>query len=114
VELASKGLFVALQQLAQDVQTLFKITCSVRWNSPLHIRDSAVAEHLYRLVQEAISNAIKHGHASRISIQFRVSRGQPALIARRIGATVAIQAVPRGGTVVTCSLPPSALHPKPV
>jgi PAS domain S-box-containing protein len=140
VELASKGLFVALQQLAQDVQTLFKITCSVRWNSPLHIRDSAVAEHLYRLVQEAISNAIKHGHASRISIQFRVSRGQPALIvrdngglvwppseplqgmglrimdyrARRIGATVAIRAVPRGGTVVTCSLPPSALHPKPV
>jgi signal transduction histidine kinase len=140
VELASKGLFVALQQLAQDVQTLFKITCSVRWNSPLHIRDSAVAEHLYRLVQEAISNAIKHGHASRISIQFRAGRGQPALIvrdngglvcppseplrgmglrimdyrARRIGATVAIRAVPRGGTVVTCSLPPSALHPKPL
>ncbi|HXJ59780.1 MAG TPA: PAS domain S-box protein [Verrucomicrobiae bacterium] len=135
VELASKGLFVALQELALNIQTLFKVRCSVRWNSPLQIPDNTVAEHLYRLVQEAISNAIKHGRASRISIQFRAGRGQPTLTvrdngsgvspllehlggmgtrimdyrARRIGATLAITAAPRGGTVVTCRLPPATL-----
>jgi signal transduction histidine kinase len=137
VELASKGLFVALRELALNIETLFKVSCSVRWNSPLQIRDSTVAEHLYRLVQEAISNAIKHGRASRICIQFRGGRGQPTLTvrdngsgvspllehlrgmgtrimdyrARRIGATLAISPAPRGGTLVTCRLPPSALGP---
>jgi PAS domain S-box-containing protein len=137
VELASRGLVVALQELAVNIETLFKVTCSMRWNSPLRVRDSTIAEHLYRLVQEAISNAVKHGRASRISIEFRAGRGQPTLTvrdngsgvspllehlqgmgmrimnyrARRIGATLDISPAPRGGTIVTCRLPQSALHP---
>src|SRR6185503_19602482 len=79
VELVSRGLVVALQELAVNIETLFKVTCSMRWNSPLQVRDSTIAEHLYRLVQEAISNAVKHGRASHISIEFRAGRGQPTL-----------------------------------
>jgi signal transduction histidine kinase len=138
VELVSRGLVVALQELAVNIETLFKVTCSMRWNSPLQVRDSTIAEHLYRLVQEAISNAVKHGRASRISIEFRAGRGQPTLTvrdngsgvsplldhrqgmgmrimnyrARRIGAILDISPTPRGGTIVTCRLPQSALHPK--
>ena len=35
------------------------------------IRDSAVANHLYRIAQEGIANAIKHAHARGIRVVLR-------------------------------------------
>src|ERR1043166_7532672 len=36
----------------------------------------AAATHLFRIAQEAVSNAIKHGKTERISISLRTSRGR--------------------------------------
>ncbi len=41
----------------------FKIACHFAFDEPVLIQDPAVATHLYRIVQEAVHNAIRHGKA---------------------------------------------------
>ena len=43
------------------------------------IQDNAVATHLYRIAQEALHNAIKHGHATNVSITLESSGDHAAL-----------------------------------
>ena len=68
VELDEGGLMSALRQLASDTQSLFGISCLFQCEKPLLVRDNTVANHLYRIVQEAVNNAIKHGKATHILI----------------------------------------------
>jgi PAS domain S-box-containing protein len=68
VQLEALGLVASLERLAVTVQDLFRLECQVDCPRPLLIRDVAVATHLYRITQEAINNAIKHGRAGRIGI----------------------------------------------
>jgi signal transduction histidine kinase len=69
VQLEALGLVASLERLAVTVQDLFRIECQFDCPRPLLIRDVAVATHLYRITQEAINNAIKHGRAGRIGIR---------------------------------------------
>ena len=62
------GLMVALHELAARTKKLFRIECRFRCLKPVLIRDHEVGVHLYRIAQEAVSNAIKHGKARRIDI----------------------------------------------
>ena len=39
------------------------------------IHDDAVATHLYHIAQEAVNNAIKHGHARNILIRLTAADG---------------------------------------
>lgn len=89
--------------------------------------------HLYRIAQEAVTNAVKHAHADRITVSFDCSRaegirltisdngtgcsgavsGSPGGMgirimshrARMIGGTLGLQAQATGGTTVLCSAP---------
>jgi signal transduction histidine kinase len=62
------GLMWALEELASNTERLFGITCRFQTERPLLVQDNAVALHLYRIVQEALNNAIKHGKANYIII----------------------------------------------
>ncbi len=68
VELDSEGLMVALADLAARTSRLHAVTCAFRCEEPVRIRDNQTATHLYRLSQEAVTNALKHGRASSIEI----------------------------------------------
>jgi signal transduction histidine kinase len=68
VELDENGLMSALQQLAASVQNLFQVKCDFRCEIPVLVPDNVMATHLFRIAQEAVSNAIKHGKAKRIQI----------------------------------------------
>lgn len=59
----------ALEELAASVSTLFGVSCMFRCDQPVLVRDNTVATHLYRIAQEAVDNAIKHGKAKQISIE---------------------------------------------
>ena len=48
---------------------LFKVSCRFECDSPVLIRDPATSGHLYRIAQEAISNAVKHGKARNVLVQ---------------------------------------------
>ena len=68
IEMEADGLMQALDELAATSSELFKISCRFECDSPVLIRDAATSGHLYRISQEAVSNAVKHGKARNISI----------------------------------------------
>jgi PAS domain S-box-containing protein len=62
------GLMSALKSWAAEVEDLFKISCCLRVDEPVLIHDTNMSTHLYRIAQEAVNNAIKHGQAKNIVI----------------------------------------------
>jgi len=63
------GLLGALERLAEDARAAYRIECRVLWHASASREDSSVALHLYRICQEALSNAVRHGKASRVTIE---------------------------------------------
>jgi len=60
------GLMSALKRWAAEVEDLFHISCCLRVEEPVLIHDANMSTHLYRIAQEAVNNAIKHGQARNI------------------------------------------------
>jgi two-component system sensor kinase FixL len=79
LEMESTGLMAAFSELASNTEQLFRVRCIFEAPSPVMIEDAAAATHLYRIAQEAINNAIKHGKASEITISLNAERGQITL-----------------------------------
>jgi PAS domain S-box-containing protein len=63
------GLMSALKTWANEVEELFHIRFSFRCEKPLAIHDANLSTHLYRIAQEAVSNAIRHGKSRNIVIR---------------------------------------------
>jgi PAS domain S-box-containing protein len=68
VEVDAEGLMVALADLARRTSELHGVDCTFECDEPVRIMDNATATHLYRLSQETVTNALKHGHARNIVI----------------------------------------------
>ena len=71
VELETNGFMSALHELAANAQKKFHIECRLEWPEPVLIRSHVFATHLFRIAQEAINNAVKHGQAKRIVISLK-------------------------------------------
>ena len=78
VELEGGGLILALQDLALRTQLLSRIRCTVDADAEFRF-EKATEIHLYRIVQESINNAIKHGKATHIQIECQRENGLWAL-----------------------------------
>ena len=76
IKLDQGGLLPALTELASSTERLFKVRCRIDAPIPLQISDKNTSTHLYRIVQEAVDNAIKHGQASNVVITFSKSNDQ--------------------------------------
>ena len=63
VELEENGLAAALRQLAHNAERLFNVRCTFGQLGSASNLDSTAATHLYRIAQEALSKAVKHGRA---------------------------------------------------
>jgi two-component system, LuxR family, sensor kinase FixL len=68
VRLEAEGLADALRELAAGAKKVFRCNCRFRCNPPVLVPNHTVATHLYRIAQEAVSNALRHGKARRIGI----------------------------------------------
>src|SRR5580704_14736281 len=125
------GLMSALKRWASEVEALFHIGCSFRCEKPLNIHDATVATHLYRIAQEAVNNAIRHGKAKNIVIRLSGKSGigtlsiqddgegfpkQPASApgvglnimnyrADMVGGSLKVQPNQDHGITVTCAFP---------
>jgi PAS domain S-box-containing protein len=73
VELETNGFTSALQELADTAQKLFHIECRFECPKPVAIRNNVAATHLYRIAQEAINNAVRHGKAKQMVISLKPS-----------------------------------------
>lgn len=71
VELEANGFTSALHELADTAQKLFHVECRLDCAKQVTIRDNVAATHLYRIAQEAINNAVKHGKAKEITISLK-------------------------------------------
>ncbi|MCB1092619.1 MAG: PAS domain S-box protein [Verrucomicrobiae bacterium] len=63
-----EGLTGALSELASRTRKIFGIPCAFHCPDPVFIDDETQAVQLYRIAQEAISNAIKHSDAGKIDV----------------------------------------------
>ena len=134
--LAQMGLATALEVLAANVEALHPVTCAFACDRRFPRLDPAVETHLYRIAQEAVSNAVAHGRGSRIGVSLRlrdgkgslrirdngvgISRGASAVAgigldtmdyrARLIGARLRARRAALRGTMVACTFP---LSPPP-
>jgi signal transduction histidine kinase len=68
VELEAEGLMAALQELAASISKWSKVSCVFECESPVLVHDANTAMQLYRIAQESVSNAIRHGRAGHIVI----------------------------------------------
>jgi signal transduction histidine kinase len=76
-ELEADGLTTALEGLAENISERFAVNCIFHGEGLISMRDPAVATQLYRIAQEAATNAAKHAAAEQIDI--RISLGDSEL-----------------------------------
>ena len=133
--LDAEGLMSALQELAANSGRMFHINCDFECSQPVLIRDHSAATHLYRIAQEAVSNAINHGKAHRVRISLKSAGGRIILSVKddgsgipkelpdnrgmglrimqyragMIGGATMVERDLEGGTSVTCSVPNASL-----
>ncbi len=68
VEVDAEGLMQALGKLIRDSRSFSSIEFDFQCEEPITMENNEVATHLYRIAQEAIQNAIKHGNAKHITV----------------------------------------------
>lgn len=83
----SGGLAAALQELAAGTERMFRVTCHFFCAEALTVRNAESALQIYRIAQEAISNAIRHGHATEIFISLEQREDQRAELVIRDNGT---------------------------
>jgi len=65
------GLFPALKELLESIEDLYNISFELDYDESIEDFDNNTAIHLYRIIQETINNAIKHGQATKVIIKFK-------------------------------------------
>jgi len=73
VEMEEDSLMTALRELAKTTSDLLRIDCRFECLDPVMIPDASTASHLYRIAQEAVTNAVKHGRATAVTIRLSAS-----------------------------------------
>jgi len=96
VEMRAEGLMQALEEFASTTSELFCIDCRFVCHSPVLIQDSPTATHLYRIAQEGVSNAIKHGKATEVTILLEEAENELRLVISDNGHGMAPASKDRG------------------
>jgi len=138
IELGAAGLENALQNLAANLAKAFNVSCRFQHSGTVALSNPKAGIHLYRIAQEAASNAIRHGRARNLLISLdatreslmlavsddgtglapeaRTKKGMGLRImdyrAGIIGATFDIQNLPGGGARAVCVLNPRQVDPE--
>ena len=73
------GLEAALEELAASTARLTGAACSFLCDEPTLVRENVRAVHLFRIAQEAVNNALRHGRARAIIIALEASHGELVL-----------------------------------
>ena len=131
VSLLSEGFVASMQKLAARSCQRGRATCQLQTENFPDLEDAELATQLYRIVQEALANAVRHADATQITISLSADathlmvsitdngKGLPPNAAEgpgmglrimryrseRINGDLEIAPVPAGGTRVTCRCP---------
>ena len=61
----------ALSEMSRDVSMIYGIQCNFNADRPIRVASRMAAHHLYRIAQEAVHNAVKHGAGGKILVDLR-------------------------------------------
>ena len=132
LDVKEKDLPTALNELAEHAAELFDISCRFKAEGPIPPLEPQLIGQLYKITQEAVTNAIKHGRAKKVGIH--LANGSERIVltiqnnglpfpdlesrstgmglrimnyrASLIGGSLDVKAAGnRGGTLVTCVVP---------
>jgi signal transduction histidine kinase len=132
IKLQAEGLMEAFEEFGARTSEVFGMNCRFECHVPVLIRDPSTATQLYRLTQEAVANALKHGHATDIVVSLeetdmgielhiadngsglkQASRGGAGMgmrimddRAKVVGGTLIVGVSALGGVDVACVIPP--------
>ncbi len=126
-KLEVEGLPSALEDLTIQMARLYRVSCRFLCEGQILIFNRDVALNVYRIAQEALANAVKHGRAGNIVLWLTRSERRFTLLvkddgrvpsepsprrgmgrrimsarAEEIGATLLFEYSPGGGTLLTC------------
>lgn len=130
VEVDAEGLTAALTELAERTTRDSGVPCRFACEQPVRVENNERATHLYRIAQEAVTNALKHGAPRQVTISLSGDNTQILLNIRDdgigisstawqaegmglktmhyraalMGAMLSIESLKTGGTLVTCRL----------
>ena len=136
MEVDARGLYSALTQLADRASEASGISCTIECERPDLPLDNDAATHLFRIAQEAVTNALKHSRADYVLISLEASdhhsvlkirdNGQGIEESRQssdglglrimgyradlIGAKLRVGPADGEGTQVTCTLPIESIN----
>jgi PAS domain S-box-containing protein len=128
IELGPQALPEALRNLATKIEMTTKLPCPFTCEGNATVDDGA-SLHLYRIAQEALNNAVRHGGATALALSLQEAPGAVVLSVRdngigfriderqgsgmglgvmryrasMIGAKLQIQTGENGGTIVSCT-----------
>jgi len=129
-ELEGSSLMHTLEELTSSTQKFSGVSCRFYCPKPVLIKDSNIATHIYKIAQEGVSNAVKHGKAKEIEVSFIQQAGMITLEvkdngvgfvpdpknskgiglkimkyrAHLIGASFHVETNPPHGVILRCSL----------
>ena len=99
VDLTAEDIHRALEALADELASLFRCVCTYEGDESVEIDDPEVALHLYRIVQEATANAVRHGAARNVLITLAPQGGDEICLAiQNDGSPLPDTEVPRRGS----------------
>jgi PAS domain S-box-containing protein len=131
VPLGASGLIVALEELQKKLCGPPGANCAFECDDAVQIDDPTAATHLFRIAQEAVTNSLKYGQASTITVRLRRRRNVGELVieddgigfkpnprqprgngldimkhrARLISGSLELRSHPGQGTVIRCKFP---------
>ena len=131
VHMDAEGLSTALDDLVSTTNQLRQASITFEASDNIQIKEPATAMHLYRIAQEALSNAMRHADASNVAVRLirngysltitvsddgcgfsstEPSSGGMGLRTMRyranlIGAKLTVDTRPSDGTLVSCTIP---------
>lgn len=138
IEMKEEGLLDGFRELARNINTSGSAHCVFECSKAVTLETVDANMHLYRIAQEAINSAIRHGEAKNITIILKAEKERVILSitddgaglaseawikdglgrqimnyrASLISATLEVELLPQGGIRVTCCVPCSrAFHP---
>ncbi len=68
LDIKHDGLLLAIDQLSNEIREVYNVNCELSINEGFGIYDNFLASQIYRIIQESVNNAVKHGEADNIVI----------------------------------------------
>lgn len=137
-EVPADGLVEGLERFVTRIREYYGRECELVTNHEVRLADAATATHLFRIVQEAVCNAIRHGHTRVIRLTVNAEPDALAVEVRddgggftkksnhtglgtrlmqeraaRIGGTLTITPI-NGGTLVAVRVPTTLESTQPL